>query len=104
MQGGNSVWVSDLTLANIDKIYDFLERKTKEAQKSGKRNPEYSYYQIHTNTGVYRMGVRYACWLLAFKENPIVQIRPRKFQEKCSERVHLIREVGEEKNKQGDRK
>ena len=93
MLNGNQQWVSDIALADIDKIYEFLEGKYLAAKNAGKRVPEYTYSKISEGTGVYKRSVPYLCRLLAFKVDPVVRIRCGNFKEKVCEKVKLLRVV-----------
>lgn len=95
MLGDSSVNVKLVSLQNVQKIYNFLKSKSNLKQK---QQPRYSFLQLSKATGIGRDQVRYYCFLMAFKRNPIVRIRRTKYVDKkgnvkCPNKVFLVRYI-----------
>ena len=74
MANGSSVWVRNDTLEHIETIYTFLESRKRLAESKGGKNPMFSFYQLHKETGIAPRAVSEACKLLAYKEDQYVRL------------------------------
>lgn len=91
MLGGNTTWIRDDTLANIDRIYQYLESRT---DLQDEKRPRFTYLQISKETGVGRQQVTFACNKMAYVDPPLVKITavkyPKNGSARVSEKVELL--------------
>ncbi len=80
---GSVEWVNPATLNNVDKVYDFLERRKKRCSIS----------EISKGTAIHRTQVKECVRLLAYKSDPLVLISASNFKEKVVHQVKLIKKI-----------
>lgn len=84
MTNGNTEWVKPETLANIDKILDYLE-------DYGSNNKYCSIKLISDSTGIKRPQVKTALHLLAYRVDPWVRLVAINIQNKITNKVIFIK-------------